>query len=194
MRARCDGEEPAPAELASDGGRTQTKGVRTLEPMKPGLAEAARPLSAAHQLAAGALPVAPRLPVAWHHASESRAFRSIDPMRDKLSAGPPHFCVGTSWTRRRGSPPHHGSGQRPVTAAPLPAQPASAPRRRTWPSRPPPACAGTFANRDRITATPLRLPLAVRRLRRRSLHAADDASQPAVADWVPVGWAPGLYQ
>jgi hypothetical protein len=78
MRARCDGEEPAPAELASDGGRTQTKGVRTLEPMKPGLAEAARPLSAAHQLAAGALPVAPRLPVAWHHASESRAFRSID--------------------------------------------------------------------------------------------------------------------
>ena len=52
MRVGCDGGESAPGLAYSDGGRTQTKGVSAVEPMKPGLAEAARPLSAA--LAPGA--------------------------------------------------------------------------------------------------------------------------------------------
>ena len=48
IRAWCDSHEPAPELAYSDGGRTQTKGMRTVERLKPGLAEAARPLSAAH--------------------------------------------------------------------------------------------------------------------------------------------------
>ena len=50
MRVGCDGGESAPGLAYSDGGRTQTKGVSAVEPMKPGLAEAARPLSAAHRV------------------------------------------------------------------------------------------------------------------------------------------------
>ena len=55
MRGRRDGEEPAPELAYSDGSRTHTRGVRTLEPRKPCLAEAVQTLSAAQRVRGGIL-------------------------------------------------------------------------------------------------------------------------------------------